>query len=395
MKKLFSNKSGFTLVEIIVAFAIFAILASMILSMVRITVMQRNSNAEFTKQLEAETLYLAGHYTQDTEKYGGTDIVSSGTETADGQLVLDFGGTIGSYSLNYGLRAASIDSSYYTDATQVNLDKSTIVKNAEGLNFFVAEGVTYNDPDAGLDPDNDMEKGGQAVTARADTRISGNRYIDYVWIKDIKVDSTYTGPGTRILIESAASPMASVPTDDEPYMQYRLTFCSPTNHSTTEITGEDGKTYERKVYNPLNILDCGYLNNTDKSLVYNSGTAKSYKDHTPSASAGVNKYLITKTSDSTVRVAIPVNSGTTFSAGESTLMYVIVDENIGSIDASYFGKAYTSTDDAGTTTTLANVVPTANGAKFYKYPKDATGATWLNIYGAFEYEDTEKVGDTP
>ncbi len=401
MKKLFSNRSGFTLVEIIVAFAIFAILASMILSMVRITVIQRNSNAEFSQQLEAETLYLAGHYIQDTEKYGGTGIVPSGTETSDGQLTLNFGGDIGSYAINYGLRGADIDESYFKEATTVNLNKSTVVKSAEGLNFFVAEGITYNDPDANPAPDNNQQKGGEAVTARADTRIFGNRYLDYVWIKGFKVDTSYSGQGTRLLIECAAEPMADVPDNEEPYLQYRLHFSYPYGstgtgeYSTVELPGSsDDKVKERIVYNDIPILECGYLNTSKNNLVWDETKAIDYRDGVPQ-SGDINPYEIVKTSDSTIRVAIPAQSGKKFSTGSSTIMYVVLDAKLPStLDASYFGAAYTYVDDAGTSVTLANTVKTDNGYKFYKYPKDNDGNTWLNIYGAFQYKETEKAKES-
>ena len=47
MKRLFSKKSGFTLVEIIVAFAVFSIMASMIIQILNLTVSHQQSNRAF------------------------------------------------------------------------------------------------------------------------------------------------------------------------------------------------------------------------------------------------------------------------------------------------------------------------------------------------------------
>ena len=49
MKRIFSKRSGFTLVEIIVAFAIFAIMMSMIMQILQLSVSQRRANNEFAK----------------------------------------------------------------------------------------------------------------------------------------------------------------------------------------------------------------------------------------------------------------------------------------------------------------------------------------------------------
>ena len=54
MKRLFSNKSGFTLAEIIIAIAIFSIMMAMIMQMLQLSIAQRNENLKYAKSLNQQ-----------------------------------------------------------------------------------------------------------------------------------------------------------------------------------------------------------------------------------------------------------------------------------------------------------------------------------------------------
>lgn len=161
MKRLFSKKSGFTLVEIIIAFAIFAIMASMIVQVLNLMVQRKVRNMRFEESLsEQEKASIAQAKDMD---YTATD--------ADGQLTLLFKDKGGS-----DLTVPPID--YQLK----NWDPDNY-KN--GINYFVGDydydvewgGSEYDgeeDPDAEKDP---LDLGGSTQMSRFDTRITGTKGI--------------------------------------------------------------------------------------------------------------------------------------------------------------------------------------------------------------------------
>ena len=379
MKKLFSNKSGFTLIEIIVAFAIFAIMASMIMTMVRLTVAQRNSNNEYAKEIENQTLYLTEHYITDADKFGDS-------ETADGKITLDFGtANGGKIEIEYATRS--------TDSTNANV--------ADGLNYFVGKGVDYTDSnDDPLSSDSTSNSPlGNNQTSRVDTRISGSKNLKYVLINQVIKDTTYSVAGqSRYIIQCSADGQSTdslggtVPSEDVPYLQYRIRFADNNSTSPVEVTEDDGKTYIYDVPNDVTILDYGYVNLGTLSLSsvnFSTGENvdallacfKSPTEHTPSSSATNNRYVVEQTSNSIIRIGAPFGSsgGYEMDGSKFTTFYVVLDGDP-QLTTDYFGEnaqSYTST-----------------GYQYFPFPVSGeAGAVYSNIYGAYEYTKTEKTGD--
>lgn len=172
MKRLYSKKSGFTLVEIIIAFAIFAIMATMITQILNLTIMHRTSNKNFDNYLQdqGKTLIAKG------QKWAYDE-----SKDKDGTLSLKFKDRNGNdmpMELNYQLKSV--------DGT---------VGDAAGINYFVGD-ITYADgfednmyiPAAGDEnnPSDSSEIGGSSQMSRFDTRITGTKGIN-----SIKVTYTY------------------------------------------------------------------------------------------------------------------------------------------------------------------------------------------------------------
>ncbi len=379
MKRIFSNKSGFTLIEIIVAFAIFAIMASMILQMLRLTVAQRNNNAEYATSITTDSFNLATHYMNDADKYGAS-------ETADGQFNLDFQSVgAGNIAIDYAVRAA-----LPTDTTDPNYIDPTdsaytsAVKNEDGINYFVGnvDYTTTSDPNP---PDDITNPLGNNVTSRVDTRISGSKNLKFVWINQVVKDTSSTVPAghSRYFIECYAS-SDGMPDEDIPYAQYRLRFCSSTETSIVE-TEEDGKTYEYTIPVEAVIADYGYIN--DDKLVWDTDCIDAGDHVISSATQPWNRYKVDKTSASTLRVGCAFikpswdQSGYPLEGSIATRIWVEFVGDPG-LTIESFGQNVTDVDNRTTY---------GRGYKFTNYPADATtGEMHPNIYGAFEYNKVEK-----
>lgn len=174
MKKLFSKKSGFTLVEIVIALAVFAIMASMIAQMLNLALRRRRSNVEFEKNLQnqQETLIT----TKDEHKVYDT------TKNKDGTLDLNFGDGTG-LSIDYQIR-----------------DANGNVGDKSGINYFIAntdyKATTSGSQTEDNNPTNpgDPNNAAGAQTDRFDTRLVGTRGINYIQINSVtkNSDTSYT-----------------------------------------------------------------------------------------------------------------------------------------------------------------------------------------------------------
>lgn len=170
MKRLFSKKSGFTLVEIVIAFAVFAIMAAMILQILELTIKRRTANDKLEAQMKEQEQQLIAR---------PKDNMYDSTKGDDGKLVLNFKDQDGNpipMELFYQLHAA--------DGT---------VGEAAGINYLVgnityAEGVDgseYIPPETGGDADDPLspsDVGGATQMSRFDTRITGTKGISSVTI---------------------------------------------------------------------------------------------------------------------------------------------------------------------------------------------------------------------
>lgn len=202
MKKLFSKKSGFTLVEIIMAFLIFAIMAGMILAVLRLAIDQRRANNEWANELDVQIEKLV---TSDKEK--------SSTDYADGKITLKTTDGTNLASINYALAGV-------TDSD-----------NEEGINYFIGE---YNNLKGSDLTNNNFDGDGKAVNKRVDSRIYGSTGFNEIRMYKIIRDTSYTGTGVRYIIECSAGNIKKLDTNNKeinsfnseltPYRQYILFF---------------------------------------------------------------------------------------------------------------------------------------------------------------------------
>lgn len=168
MKRLFSKKSGFTLVEIVIAFAVFAIMASMLIQVLNLTINRKNSNMKFDKTLQEQekTLIAMGQqYTYDDSK------------DVDGTLNLQFKDKNGNdlpMDLDYQLK--SVDGTT-GEAGGINyfVGNITYAEGFEGSKYTPSEG----EEDGSKDP---SEAGGSSQMSRFDTRITGTKGINSIVI---------------------------------------------------------------------------------------------------------------------------------------------------------------------------------------------------------------------
>lgn len=170
MKKLFSKKSGFTLVEIIIAFAVFSIMATMIAQVLNLTINRQTDNRKYEENLQAQKENLIA-MNKIREEFDGD---------GDGTLKLQFKDKDGKtmpMDLAYQLRSA--------DGT---------VGEVDGLNYFVGK-LTYDGKNGEVEyipgendsSDTDLSNlGGSSQMSRFDTRITGTKGI-----MSVKVSYTY------------------------------------------------------------------------------------------------------------------------------------------------------------------------------------------------------------
>ncbi|MGN0678394.1 MAG: type II secretion system protein J, partial [Oscillospiraceae bacterium] len=213
LKRFYSKRSGFTLVEIIVAFAVFAIMASMIAQILDLALKARLANNDYALELARQQKILTV-VEKDKDYYNDSD------KTGDYKLSFLDGTTI---DLGYQVKAA--------DPTSAN--------QWEGLNYFLSN-VDYTcapGADPGI-PDADL--GGMTQASRMDTRITGTVGIGGIAIHEVYKDEfTYPDDSpfklpaghTRYWFEVAASSVnadgdTTLREEDVRYAQYRLYFFS-------------------------------------------------------------------------------------------------------------------------------------------------------------------------
>lgn len=232
MKKLFSKRSGFTLVEIIIAFGIFAIMASMIVQVMNLMVRQKVRNRNFEDKLaaqEKEFIARGKNYSYDPSQ-----------KEAD-PLSLQFKDNSG------------------TDLIGMNLDfqlKNWDADNPRNLvNYFVgdldydAELSFTEKKDDDDDDDDEKNKGGSSQMSRFDTRITGTKGIKSVKIAIQKTDTcTYT--------VSVAIDESGVDNTIQGHQQISLFFAKGTSEATpiNVVSVNDGTKDQSKL---AQVKACG------------------------------------------------------------------------------------------------------------------------------------------
>lgn len=390
LKRFYSKRSGFTLVEIIIAFAIFAIMASMICQMLDLATKARLSNNAYQRELDTQE-HLLTLVEKNSENFKNTD----------GTITLPFNdGT--KVELPFDRQSAMIDAEF----------------ESEGLNYFLSP-VNYQSngevtPNVGGDGGSGSNTGSQA--SRMDTRITGTGGIANITIIYVVKDTHNYTPGdpmaipaghTRYFIMTSAS-SGSMPqtlkAEDVPYSQYRLFFYHQPDGTSTqekseylnmsasavEYTDKDGKKYTKDVYKTAVITKVGYLKNFDSAKNNGLQASNTYVDWQDSKSS--NKYTIEKMGTNVVRIGSPfeTNTGTEgglngrgirFTAGNTSKFYVEF-EGDPHITVSSFG--YNATDGVVSGSKQYTSCPNyldeykSDGTPEYDYDENS-----INIYGAF------------
>lgn len=348
MKKLFSKRSGFTLVEVLVAFVIFAIMAAMVMQIIRLAIAQRGSNQNFEQELN-----------KDEELYVKTDVNTDYDATKKtGELTFDFSASSGpSMSVDYELKS--------TDGSN----------SPEGLNYVVGN-VNYSASGSkapgSVDPGSSSSSGAQS--ARNDTRITGTRGIDSIDIYNIFEDTSFSSPSGQhryvFLMSADASSMAE---EDVKYAQIKLYLYSTDIDDTAskvEYTDAKGKKYTKTVYQAANVIEVGYI----------TGSTSSF-DPSNLTSSRVGSYNVEKLTGNGIRIGTPFSgSGTRFETSKNIYFYVVTDKAISTSTASFGDNA----KSIGSNTSEYKAYPVYDDAG------SDTGDKSINIYGAYQFKKTYK-----
>ncbi len=164
MKKLrfFRNKKGFTLIECVVAIAIFAIMSSMVMQMLAISIVKHKNNNHVEKDMDSQIQNIITD----------NSLVERGTTDLAVQFLLN-GGNV---------------------AAEIEIEDITIMKNPDGelandrleLNTFGATNMAP-DPD-----DNDNDNGGSMITE--DVHIYGAKGVSGgIYVSNLTVTDTDDG----------------------------------------------------------------------------------------------------------------------------------------------------------------------------------------------------------
>lgn len=355
MKKIFSNKTGFTLVEILVAFVIFAIMSSMILAIVRLAINARNSNNTLSNDLTMQQQALIREDKDNTYDASGT--------TGTFNLPFSDGTNTVNVSIDYEVRSAA---QMYDDKLNGTTDKSV----DEGINYFIPNVVEKTSTPSSDEPSSDP--GGNSQSSRYDTRIAGSKDFDYIRVlKCEPYTGTYSGDaeacihaGVRYIFQTYAEPGSGMNNSQSlPYAQYKLYFRDDTKKSEIEFT-KDEKKYKREVSETATILDIGYAK-------YESGD--NYSFYTARDSA--NYFKITQLRNGGIQISYDYGAWDKkmFDTSGFTTFYVDFAEDPHLTPASFGSNGVLS------------------GTKMYDYKVfvDAEGKEQPNIYGAILYNDVE------
>ncbi len=281
-KRLFSKKSGFTLVEIIIAFVVFALFATMIMQILNMVSLERKSNAQFSDKIDMQEVDLL---TRDLFEYD-EDAEDTGT------FEMELGGKKMSYAYQmYGAK-------YYDDPN----DETTVHDDGSvnGLVYFVAaKSEPVTDPDAGDTEDTPPDEGNDegAQTDRVSARITGTRGFDYISVNQVVKIGTDADGNTVYALDISAS-ARNMNTDDIPYAAYRLYFLNSSKKACNIVYAN----YLNDQYGDLTSVAA----NADAKKAINSGTGG-----VTGSPDNANRYTVALVSGNGIRVGSPFKGGST------------------------------------------------------------------------------------
>lgn len=348
MSKIISKRSGFTLVEIVVAFAVFAIMAAMLVSLAGLAVRQRQANNNFSRELLNQQKYLAEH-----ERETAYNAADNG-----GKFEFDFGGGLNA-SLDYSVVRAS------DDATSEG-----------GIRYFVADANVNNKPVPGGDV-GDGDGGSLVLAEKVDSRLYGSSNFEYIRVQNVN----------KVTDPSVLSALG-VPTDSS---MYTLDVYAVDNDAA--IRKEDTRLARNyKMRFESDVLDCGYVGNGSNYISYQNA---SFGSDGKVSGGGSNQFEILPCSDDTVRVSIPhgiinkyfesgsINDSNCFPGVESKF-YVVLKGNV-TLTESSFGSNVTLNEYSQHVYYPVTAAVTTTD----KDGKDHTeNVDFINVYGAFAKSGT-------
>lgn len=362
MKRLFSKRSGFTLVEIIIAFAIFAIMSSMILQMLNLAINQRRSNKDFEDELARQEELLAQggkNTTYDSGKAGADDKISLTFKDKDGNDAVDF-------DMNYQMKPA--------DSSNPNA--------ADGINYFVGD-FNYGADGSGSSGGTGTvgASGGATQASRYDTRITGIKGLTNITIKPEKLATppalvSGTPDGYTWYKFTVSADSVKMMSEDKQIAQFRIYFYSKEFDSVKQEDSKGKITY-KKVYKSAPIA----------ALFYDSIEAKSDLYQIESSSNSV-RFSITKTNNKKLAVQETIKheywtevKTTEYPMGfdpSDDIVFYCMFKGDPQLDSASFG--------ANGVDGVYNASPVYDETDGHD-----TGKTHVNIYGSFPYA----VGSSP
>ncbi|MCM1167068.1 MAG: type II secretion system GspH family protein [Lachnospiraceae bacterium] len=361
MKRLFSNKSGFSLAEIIVAIAVFAVMMAMIMQMLQLSVAQRSANQAFEKDLvnQENALVVNGKDTTFPEE--------GGNPKEDGTVNLNF--------LMQDPDNPTKMIPVFEDSAGLSMDyaiKGTNEENVvEGLNYFVGNYDYDADGTGGGGGGEDAYGNGQV--AKYDTRIAGTKGFEDITVT-VSDASTVPGKtlksGQKAYLMTVSASSSNMLEDDKMYSNLRFFFYSgdPKDYTTSkfEKVVESGGEKKTKTY-------------------YKKVPAKASLDDV--VQTGTIKYPVSKSSDNSIRVGMDLNVGTDIAAANKdgfkssvTTSFYLIFNGDPKLTAASFGA-----NGSGGVYNASPIYDEITGAN--------TGKKHVNIYGSFPYEVKEAKSD--
>lgn len=323
LRRLFSKRSGFTLVEIIVAMVIFAIMATMVAQILQLAAKARMENNAYGSELAGQEEKLAKIEKDANAFQNKTDDYTLAFKKADGT-------EIGEVKLAYEIKDA---------------DGSA---TAEGINYFVSP-VKYDgklENGSSGDPNN-------VKTVVVDARIIGTEGLQQITIQKVtKQASPVEGAAVRYYFETKAKAKSGVSQQELELAYYQLRFYmtdtldSIKSAAIRERENSDGTITKYTMDVPAQAKIIGVGNGTENNQNTNNGPAAS------------------RSSSNCVTVSALTESGSVNDITKTAYFYVDFVEDP-QIDASSFGSQSGGNSNVSQTYSL------------YK------GSN--NIFGAYEY----------
>lgn len=366
MKRLFSKRSGFTLVEILVAVAIFAIMSTMIAEVLQMSIKQRQSNKEYGEDLARQE----------------NQLLKVSKEAADYQAA----NKADDYSMSF--KSVKADGSSGGDVAEVKLPYA--IKDpgrgntAEGINYFVSPvpyDAQFTSGSAGGTGGTGGTGGGntgstdssESMASLVDVRLTASRGMNYVNIQKVeKAGTPDTGASVRYVFTTSAS-STGMNNQDKAFAEYKLYFylkdkLDPIKSAIVYI-GEDSSgnefKYTKDIRMAANIISAGYCDSSGNPTTRSNGTSPTVR------CSGANSITVSVPMGYEGGSIDPNNnySGDGFT-NETTMFYVDFEEDP-QITAASFG--------------INGIGSASSGYSYSVYDTAVVGGAYKNnyVYGAY------------